>query len=262
MSQSSDREIALVTGASSGLGVEFARLLAERKYDLVITARRAERLRTLESELETAHGVNVEVVVEDLGEPSGTDRLIEKVESLGRPVSVLVNNAGYGLHGLFVDNEAARLQQMLQLNMIALTRLTHHYVRAMVARGRGRILQVSSVGAFQPTPHYAAYSATKSYVLWLAEALQRELRGTGVTCTTICPGLTDTEFHEVAAHPKSGLVATTMMSARAVAGIGIRSMMRGRAVVTPGLINKLTELAVKLVPRSLATWLAGLLMRR
>ena len=262
MSQDSEREVALITGASSGLGTEFARLLAERSYDLVITARREDRLKTLQKELESAHRCKVEIILEDLGAPTGADALITKVEALGRPIALLVNNAGYGVHGALVENDSARLQQMLQLNMMALTRLTHHFARDMVARRRGRILQVSSVGAFQPTPFYAAYSATKAYVLFLAEALQSELRGTGVTCTTLCPGLTATEFHEAAQHPKTGLVAMTMMSARSVALIGIKAMLRGRAVVTPGFINKLSELMVKLLPRSWATFGAGLLMRK
>ena len=255
------RELALITGASSGMGTEFARLLAARGYDLVLTARRTDRLLALKTELETAARVRVEVVPADLGVPGGAESLIERVEALGRPVAFLVNNAGFGVHGDFLENDASRVAQMIQLNLVALTTLTWHFGRAMQARGAGRVLQVSSIAAYQPTPYYAAYGATKAYVLFLSEAMNHELRGSGVTVTTLCPGMTETEFHDVAEHPKTGLIAWTRMTAREVAEIGIRSALRGRAVVTPGILNKLTGLSAKLVPRSWATVLAGLLMR-
>src|SRR5262249_19532016 len=152
--------------------------------------------------------------------PDGAAALIAGVEALGTPVSFLVNNAGFGVHGDFLDHDGARLAEMLHLNMHALTALTWHFGRAMRARRRGRILQVASVGAYQPSPYYAAYSATRAYVLYLSEAVNAELRGSGVSVTTLSPGLTATEFHDVAAHPKTGLVALTVMSAAEVARIG------------------------------------------
>lgn len=255
------RQLALITGASSGMGTEFARLLAARGYDLLLTARRADRLLALQTELTAAARVQVEVVPEDLGVPGGAESLIKRVEALGRPVDFVINNAGFGVHGDLLDNDAQRVAQMLQLNLVALTTLTWHFGRAMRARGSGRVLQVSSIAAYQPTPYYAAYAATKAYVLFLSEAANHELRGSGVTVTTLCPGMTETEFHDVAEHPKTGLIAWTRMTAREVAEIGIRSALRGRAVVTPGLLNKLTGLSAKLVPRSWATALAALLMR-
>jgi short-subunit dehydrogenase len=255
------REIALITGASSGIGTEFARDLAARGYDLVLTARREDRLLALQKELMAAGRTQVDVVPEDLGAPDGAASLIRRVEALGRPVSFLVNNAGFGVHGDFLDGGSERIAQMLQLNLVALTTLTWHFGRAMKTRGNGRVLQVSSVGAFQPTPYYAAYSATKAYVLFLSEAVNSELRGSGVTVTTLCPGLTETEFHEVAAHPKSGPITWTAMTAQQVARIGVRGALRGRAVVTPGLMNKIAGLSVKLLPRSWATAMAGLMMR-
>jgi short-subunit dehydrogenase len=259
---SDQRELALITGASSGIGSEIARDLAARGHDLVLTARRIDRLLALKQELEASARVRVEVIGEDLGAPSGPAALIAKVEALARPVGVLVNNAGFGVHGDFLDNEAERVAQMVQLNLVALTTLTWHFGRAMRTRGRGRILQVASVAAYQPSPYYAAYAATKAYVLFLSEAVNQELHGSGVTVTTVCPGLTETEFHEVAAHPKTGPIAWTAMTARQVAAIGVRSALAGKAVVTPGLVNKLAGLMTKLVPRSLATWLAGLMMRK
>lgn len=256
------RPLALITGASSGLGAEFARLLAARKHDLVITARRTDRLTALKGEIEAAHGVRVDLVAADLGAVGGDEALIAAVAALGRPIDVLCNNAGAGVHGLLVDQAPAKVTQMLQLNVMALTRLTQHFAREMVARKRGRVLQVASVGAYQPSPYYAAYSATKAYVLFLSQALHHELKGTGVTCTTLSPGLTDTEFHEVADHKKSGAIALTMMSARKVATIGIAAMMRGREVVTAGFLNQLAAFFVKLLPRRWATASAGSMMRK
>ncbi len=258
---SSPRETALVTGASSGIGADIARELAARKYDLVLTARRLDRLEALEAEIEAKHSVEVHTVAEDIGTTEGVLALIRRVDALGRDISFLVNNAGFGVYGDFLDNDDQRVAQMLQLNIATLTALTSHFGRGMRERGRGRILQVASVGAFQPSPYYAAYSATKAYVLFLSEAMHHELAGSGVTVTTLCPGLTATEFHEVAAHPKTGLVALTMMTSESVARIAVRSTLRGKAVVTPGFANQATGLFVKLIPRSLATALGGMLMR-
>ncbi len=251
----------MVTGASSGIGADIARALARRGYDLVLTARRTDRLEALKTEIESTGASKAWVIPADLGVPSGTAELIQRVEALGVPITFLVNNAGFGLHGDFADHDADRLAQMLQLNIASLTTLTWHHVRAMRARGRGRVLQVASIAAFQPTPYYSAYAATKAYVLFLSEALNFELRGTGVTVTTVCPGMTATEFHDVAAHPKTGIVAATTMTSAAVADIAVRAALRGRAVVTPGILNKLTAFFVKLLPRSWVNVGAGWMMK-
>lgn len=261
MNQGHDkRETALITGASSGIGTDFARQLAARGYDLVLTARRGDRLAALKTELASS-GRRIEIITEDLGAVGGAEALIGKVEALGTPITFLVNNAGFGIHGDFTDHSAERVHQMLQLNIVSLTMLTWHFARLMRQRGHGRILQVGSVGAYQPTPYYAPYAGTKAYVLFLSEAVNYELRGTGVTVTTLNPGVTETEFHDVAEHPKTGFIGSTRMTARAVANIGIDAALRGKAVVTPGIINKIAALSTKLVPRSVATFLAGLMMR-
>jgi uncharacterized protein len=174
---------------------------------------------------------------------------------------VLVNNAGFGVYGNFIDHPADRLSQMIELNLVSLTSLTYHYTRKMAERGRGRVLQVSSIGAFQPSPLYAVYSATKAYVLSFSEAVNYELRPRGVTVTTLCPGLTATEFHEVADHIKPRWMNFLTMTADDVARIGVGAMMRGRAVVTPGLPNKLTAFFVRLLPRSVVTAGAAMTMR-
>lgn len=256
------KRLAVITGASSGIGADFARILAARGYDCAITARRKDRLEALAAELEKDHGVSATVIAADLGVAGSAVTLHDAVRALGRPVAFLVNNAGFGLYGELVKHDAARLAQMMQLNMISLTELTHLFARDMVEEGEGRILQVASVGAFQPSPYYAVYSATKAYVRDFSQALSWELKGTGVTVTTICPGLTRTEFHEVADHIKPGYMDAVMMSARDVAEIGVRAAERGRATVTPGIVNKLMELAIKWwTPRSVATAMAGLSMR-
>jgi uncharacterized protein len=253
----SERRTALITGASSGIGAAVARKMAARKHDCVLSARRTDRLETLAREIEAAHGVRAHVVPADLGERSGAEKLVQAVADLDVTVDVLVNNAGFGIYGKLVDTPAARVMQMVELNMVSVTTLTQHYAKEMVARKRGRILQVASIGAYQPSPLYAVYSATKSYVLAFSEAVNYELRGTGVSVTTMCPGLTATEFHEVAAHVKPKWMSMITMTADQVAEVGLRSMMKGRAVVTPGFANKLTALLVKLMPRSWATAMAS-----
>ncbi len=256
-----ERRTALITGASSGIGAAVARALAARKHDCVLTARRTDRLETLGKELEKEHGIKAHVVTSDLGARGGAEKLIQSVADLGADIDVLVNNAGFGVHGNFVDQPADRVMQMLELNLVSLTTLTHHYAKQMVARKSGRVLQISSIGAYQPSPLYAVYSATKSYVLMFSEAVNYELKGTGVSVTTICPGLTATEFHEVAAHEKPKWMDMLTMTAADVAGIAVRATFKGRAVVTTGFSNKLTAFFVKLMPRSWATAMAAMSMR-
>jgi short-subunit dehydrogenase len=258
---SEQRRTALVTGASSGIGAALARKLGAREYDCVLSARRVDRLEALARELEKTNGVRAHVVAADLGEHGGAEKLIQSVAGLGLSVDVLINNAGFGVYGPFVDQPASRVMQMVELNLVSLTRLTHHYAGEMAGRKRGRILQVASIGAYQPSPLYAVYSATKTYVLFFSEAINYELRGTGVSVTTMSPGLTATEFHEVAAHKKPKWMNLITMTADDVAEVGLRSMMKGRSVVTPGFANKLTALIVKLLPRSWATSMAALSMR-
>jgi hypothetical protein len=255
------RPTALVTGASSGIGAALARKLAARGSDCILAARRKDRLEALAGEIEKAHGVKAHAVVADLGVHGGAEKLVADVASLGAGIDVLVNNAGFGVYGNFWEHDPLRVQQMIELNMVSLTTLTHHYARAMVAKKGGQILQVSSVGAYQPSPLYAVYSATKAYVLFFSEAANHELRGTGVSVTTICPGLTDTEFHEVAAHVKPKWMDMLTMTPDDVAEIGLRAMARGVSVVTPGLANKLNAFFVKLMPRAMATWAAGRTMK-
>jgi len=255
------KELALVTGASSGIGAAVARALAKRGIDVVLTARRAKRLQELKTEIESVGSVRAHVIALDLADPAGPRRLCTELERQGHNVSILVNNAGFGVYGRLWQNDPARLTQMLQLNMVSLTELTSLIVAGMVKRGRGYVLQVASIAAYQPSPFYAAYAATKAYVLFLSQALDWELRGTGVSVTTVCPGMTSTEFHAVADHIKPKSMDRLAMTAEEVAEIGVRAMFRRKTVVTTGLLNKISALMVKLSPRSLATAAAARIMR-
>lgn len=258
---SEERPLAVITGASSGIGAELARVLAERGYDCVISARRAQRLEELASELRDEHRAEVHVVAADLSTRGGARKLFDDVMALERPVDFLANNAGFGIYGKFAEQPVEKIEEMIQLNITSLTTLTRLFVAPMVERGRGRILQVASVGAFQPSPLYAVYSATKSYVRDFSQAIHFELRGTGVSVTTMCPGLTVSEFHEKAEHLKPKYMDTMMMSARSVAQIGVKAAERGKSGVTPGVANKLMEWSVAWTPRPIATWAAGVSMQ-
>jgi short-subunit dehydrogenase len=252
---------ALVTGASSGLGVEFARQLAAEGCALVLVARRLDRLQALRAELAQRYGARAECVALDLTEPDAPQRLFRQTQAAGMRVDILINNAGLGLFGGFLDTPWERTQQMLRLDILALTQLTYLFAADMRTRKSGWILQVASTGAFQPTPTYAAYSAAKSYVLSLGEALHFELRGSGVQCATLCPGVTRTEFFEVADQTPTLFQRMTMMESAAVAQIGLRALWAGRASVVAGRVNGLTTFFMRMLPRQWAAALADRAMR-
>ena len=188
---------ALVTGASSGLGVDFARELAKEGANLILVARREERLKAVQAEIKQEFGVDVDVIPMDLTQPDAPQALYDRLKSGKKPVDVLVNNAGYGLFGMFTELPWEKQKQMLDLDVIALTHLTKLFVPDMVERKFGAVLQVASIAAYQPAPTYASYAGAKSYVLFFSEALDHELRGTGVNVTTVSPGVTATEFLKV-----------------------------------------------------------------
>ncbi len=251
---------ALVTGASSGLGVAFARLLASRGADLVITARRRENLEALAKELTERHGVAVTVVALDLSQPDGPAKLWEETEGRGLAIDVLVNNAGGGLHQNFVDAEWEALARQIQLNVVSLTELMHRFARAMLKRGRGHILNVSSIGAYTPTPTYATYSAGKAFVRDVSEAVAYELRGTPVRVCSLCPGGTLTEFHQAAGHELPKVFRATFMTAERCAEIGIDGLFGGRRNVVAGLTNALSMWLLRFMPRRAIVTTAALTM--
>jgi uncharacterized protein len=227
------RPLALVTGASSGIGAALARELAGDGHDLVLTARTLAPMQALAAELE-ARGANSVVIAADLGKSGAAATLAEAIEAGGRHIDVLVNNAGLGAAGRFDRTDPVRIGEMLQVNIVALTELTRLLLPGMVARGHGRVILVASIAGFQPGPWMAVYFATKAYVLSFGEAIACELRGTGVTVTTLCPGATATDFFKTAgtigpAAPTNAL--RPMMSPSAVARIGHRGSKSGRPVV-------------------------------
>ncbi len=250
----------LVTGASSGLGRDFAELLAERRSPVVLVARREDRLRKLAGELEGRHGVRTHVVPLDLAASGAARALYEQVQSAGIAVDLLVNNAGFGLFGPFFELSAERQTEMLELDVVSLTELTRLFGADMVARNFGYILLLSSIGAYQPSPGYAAYSAAKSYVLNFGEALSYELRRTNVKVSVLSPGITKTEFLEVSGQEPTLYQRLAMMPSRKVAEIGLRALLRGKPSTVPGLANALTVQSLRLVPRRTAAALANLLM--
>ncbi len=243
---------ALVTGASSGLGEQFARQLAARKADVVVAARRTERLEKLASDLKAAHGVQVDVLTVDLATPEGAERLFAQTEGAGRRVDVLVNNAGFGTFAWFTEMDLAEMHRQLQLNVVTLTELCWRFSRPMRDRRQGWILNVSSIGAYVPSPGYATYSAGKSYVRSFSEALHYELSGSGVRVLSLCPGLVTTEFHAVARHELPSYAKATAMSAEECARRGLNALFAGRRNVVPGFLNKLMALALTLLPNAWA----------
>jgi short-subunit dehydrogenase len=245
------KKVALVTGASAGLGVEFARQLSKRGHALVLAARRKERLDELAAELGNARALAI-----DLSETNATARLMADLEANGEIIDLLVNNAGFGLTGRFAEQDPARLRQMIDLNCGALTELCRSVAPAMVERRSGAILNVASTAAFQPGPGMAVYFATKAFVLSLTEALHEELLKSGVKVSVLCPGPTATEFGEVAGFGKS-IPNFAMADAVSVVRAGLKGLDSNRAVVIPGLLNKLSGQGHRLLPRSTLRKIAG-----
>ncbi len=246
------RRTALITGASSGIGAELAKVFARAGYDLVLVARSEDRLRALQVEVESRHAIAARVLAVDLADPAAPATIHARLEQEGVVVHALVNDAGFGVHGPFAETDLAAELAMIQVNVAALTQLTKLFSPAMLGRGHGRILNVASTAAFQPGPLMAVYYATKAYVLSFSEALAEELRGTGVTVTTLCPGPTRTPFQERANLGGSFLANRfTVMDAATVARAGYRGLVRGEALVIPGLLNRLTPVVVRLTPRPL-----------
>ncbi|HEY0601788.1 MAG TPA: SDR family oxidoreductase [Herpetosiphonaceae bacterium] len=251
---------ALVTGASSGLGVDFARHLAARGCNLILVARRENQLRAVQEEIRRRYGVDVQIIPMDLATDDAPQALYDQIKAAGKQVDVLINNAGYGLYGQFTEIEWEREKNMLELDIITLMHLTKLFVKDMVARNFGFILLVSSIGAYQPSPLYASYSAAKSFVLNFGEALSYELRKTNVRCTVISPGITATEFLKVSGQQASLYQRLAMMKSEDVTRIGIESMLKGKPSVVPGRLNTLSVWSNRLLPRRLSAAVAYRLM--
>lgn len=257
-----DRKTAVITGASSGIGMELAPLFAARGYDLILVARREERLRKLADDLRRMYTNAVDVVAMDLAQPFAGEALWQAISAITPDVDVLVNNAGVGDAGDFAAEAPEVVERMIHLDISTLTMLTRFALPGMIARKHGKILNVASLAGFQPGgPGMAVYYASKSYVLSFSRAIRRELRGSGVTVTALCPGPTRTGF-EQAAGAQQTLLFRWPMAARDVALAGYEGMRRGRSVVVPGLLNKLLALGAGLGPAAVALEVNRLLLAK
>jgi hypothetical protein len=257
--------VALVTGASSGIGAALAHCFAESGHDLVLVARSADKLKALGAELSQRHGVKTWAVPADLSLPDAAAKLAAAMKRARRPIDVLVNNAGVLEYGAFVKMPAARHQQLIDLNVSGLTAMLAHFVPPMVARGRGRVLNVASIASFQPVPSLATYAATKAYVLSLTESMSEELKGTGVTLTALCPGITATDMLGAAQEASASLKQLPRFvvgDAQAVAREGHDACLRGEVIRVPGTLNLAAVVAARATPKWLLRQVSGAVARR
>lgn len=259
------RETALITGASGGIGLELARVFAEHGFDLIVVARRASELEELAERCRQEHGVQVHVRPMDLLALDAPAKLVQQLEEDDLEVDVLVNNAGLMDVGEFASIEVDRHERLLQLNVVVLTSLARRILPGMIRRRRGRILNVSSISAFQPIPLLALYAATKAFVLSLSESLSEELKGTGVTVTALCPGFTKTDMLDRARHEHAsaqGIPDFLVSDVQDVAREGFEACLAGKAIVVPGRPNQLLASSVGFYPRWLVRGVGGLIGRR
>jgi short-subunit dehydrogenase len=259
MMNESSRKKALVTGASAGIGEGFARHLARRNFDLVLVARRRDRLEQLAGELGPQHGASVEVLEADLAADGGVSAVEGRVRA--GDIDVVVNNAGFGTIGEFASLPIERELEEIEVNVRALVRLTHAALAVMVPRGRGNVINVASTAAFQPVPYNATYSATKAFVLHFSEAVHEEVRSKGVTVTCLCPGPVKTEFQEVAGIADRRIPAMAWTSVDTVIESALAAARRGRALAIPGPLNFASANSTRLVPRFLVRRIAGAIFR-
>ena len=255
---------ALITGASSGIGAAIARALAGRGHGVTLVARREERLRELAGELAGEHGIRAEAIACDLGDPAARDALAAEIEARGLEVEVLVNNAGFGGFGTFVELGRERQLDMVRLNVEAILDNMGRYVPEMQRRGRGAVINIASVAAFQPLPENATYAATKAFVLSLGEATHTELKGAGVTVTSVCPGPVRTEFMDSAnmSGAEEGTPDFVWTTPEEVAKQAVAGAESGKRVVVPGMLSRATALVGQHSPRFVALPLARQIWRR
>jgi short-subunit dehydrogenase len=254
---SASRPVALITGASAGIGQEFALRLAERGYDLVLVARRCDRLEELAARIRGAHDdLRARIVAADLADAAAPDRIATEVASLGLAVDLLVNNAGFGTHGSFEELAPEREHDEIEVNVQALVALTHAFLPGMLGRGRGGVINVASTAAFQPVPYMAVYAATKAFVRSFSEALHEDVHARGVRVIALCPGPTATEFFSTDVAAPRGPVRTV----RDVVTTGLRAYDAGAPVAIDGASNQLMIAGSHVIPRRWATKIAGRIM--
>lgn len=258
-----EKTFVLITGASAGIGWELAHVFARHGHNLVLTARSAEKLRSLADDLKSRHGILVQVIVQDLSGPGSPDRIFREIQNQKISIDILVNNAGFGTYGFFAKTNLEKELEMIRLNISALTHLTKLFLPGMLERKSGKILNVASTAAFQPGPVMAVYYASKAYVLSFSEALAAELSGTGVSVTALCPGPTESEFQKAAGINGQNLLFNqmTVMKARKVAETGYSGLLKGKRIIIPGFLNRLLPFFVRLSPRSLVTTVVRLIQQ-
>jgi short-subunit dehydrogenase len=240
----------LITGASSGIGLELAKVCARHKENLVLVARSKSQLEQLAQELNKDFGVKVTVIPMDLSDPTSPQKLFDEVNERGLSINVIINNAGFGDHGAFAQADWRKQQDMIQLNIMALTHLTHLFLPKMISNNRGKILNVASTAAFQPGPLMAVYYATKAFVLSFSEALSEELKGTGVNVTALCPGPTTSGFQKTANMGDVPIFKLlTPPTSKAVAEYGYSALNKGEVVAVHGPLNRLVVQSLRITPR-------------
>ena len=258
----SSRPVAVVTGASAGIGRAFTHALADRGHDLVLVARDTDRLEALATELRDAYGAAAEVLGADLSDPAELATVEARVADPDRPIELLVNNAGFGTVGKFVSLPLEREQQEIHLNELELVRLTHAALLGLVVRGHGGVINVSSIAGYQPTPGNATYGATKAYVTSFTEAVHEELKGTGVKCMVLAPGFTRTEFQARAGVDSSEVPGFMWQDAPTVVQHALRAYDKGRAVCLPGPLNTATGAFTAVTPHAITRRIAGLIVTK
>lgn len=260
------RDLALVTGASSGIGAEIARQLAAGGIDLVVTARRRDRLEELAKEIGAARsaagpGPTIAIIECDLAAVDGPDRLLAELAQRNLAPTILINNAGFGYFDPFLEQSRDQIESMIAVNLRASTLLSRELGAQMARRKRGYILSVASFAALAPIPRYAVYSGAKAYLVAWTQALSHELRKSGVRVSVVCPGFTRTEFHEVAGHDKTRLMRLTELTPQQVARAALRGLERGQLVIVPGWWYKLNAALLRLAPRSWAPAMSGMMVK-
>jgi short-subunit dehydrogenase len=252
---------ALVTGASSGVGVHFARELAARNFNLILSARRVDRLEAVKQSLQAEFNVDVTVLPGDLSSPTGAKRLFEDVRQLDQRVTLLVNNAGLGKFGTVFDQSIEEIESVIQVNVTSLTVLTRLFAAEMKEQGGGYILNHASFSAIQPPTLYSVYAGTKSYVLAFSQALRQDLRPHKVRISALCPGFFQSEFFELAGQSPTFMVRRLILPPERIARAGIRGVLRGKAIIIPGWRYRLISLIMRGIPRTVATGLADFAMK-
>jgi uncharacterized protein len=248
-------EWALITGASAGIGTELAKILAAGGTNLVLTARRRDRLEQLSNELTAKYGVQIEIVAADLARPEAPGEIYAFTTGKGIRIDLLINNAGFGVYGPFRSSELSRQLEMVQVNCAAVVHLTHLYLPAMVERRSGDILILASTASYQAVPYISVYAATKSFDLLFAEGLAEEVRQYGVRVCALCPGSTNTEFQQVAGQPDR--VFRRAETAEKVARVGLEALAKGKSSVISGVVNKLSTGSQRLAPMRFVTRVAA-----